>query len=139
MKFLKEHSKEIVINTVVVITYYIIAFLIIPNIPATSHIEIDLDSLLITLPLAVISVIMEVCQKHFRVWIIPDVIYCFLAFAISSESFHPYGVGVFFSYHRDVALIECLVLLVLLLLVQLIVKLLMNLVKTIKARVNRRD
>ena len=65
MKFLKEHSKEIVINTVVVITYYIIAFLIIPNIPATSHIEIDLDSLLITLPLAVISVLWRFVRNIF--------------------------------------------------------------------------
>lgn len=132
----KKQIITIAINTAIVVVYYILAFLVIPKIPAISFIEEDLDFLLISLPVMLISIVMIIVGKRFRVWIIPDIVYCVLMFAVSSESFHPYGVGVFGffykSYRRDAAFYESVGILAIMLIVQALAKLILRLVVRIK-------
>ena len=136
----KKYIIAMAINTGIVIVYYILAFLIIPNAPVLSFIEEDLDIILISLPIMIISVVMVICRKSFRVWVIPDIVFCVLVFATSSENFHPYGVGLFGfgpvskTYERKVALIESAIILIVLLGTQLAAKLVSGLVVRLKSK-----
>ncbi len=74
----KKRIIAMAINTGIVIVYYILTFLIIPNTPGLNFIEEDLDFILISLPIMIISVVIVICRKSFRVWVVPDIVFCVL-------------------------------------------------------------
>ncbi len=136
----KKRIIAMAINTGIVIVYYILTFLIIPNTPGLNFIEEDLDFILISLPIMIISVVIVICRKSFRVWVVPDIVFCVLVFATSGENFHPYGVGLFGfgpaykTYERGCALIGSIIILAVLLAAQSAAKLVSGLVVRLKSR-----
>lgn len=128
----------IAINTAIVVVYYILAFLVIPKIPVIGVIEDDLDWFLISLPVMLFSIVMIIVGRSFHVWIIPDIVYFVLMFAVSSESFHPYGVGLYGifdkTYRRDVAFYDGAAILAIMLILQATAKLILRLAVKIKSK-----
>lgn len=127
----------ITVNTLVMIGFFLIKFVLLPRIPnihltSSSSITSFLNWVVIPL-IFIIGLALE--QQRVLFWIIPDFVYCALSFAIS-EKVHDYGIGVvgFFTtahYSRDAALIDRLLTFALLLIMQFAVKLLIKLIKKV--------
>lgn len=133
---LKKYVTMTALNIVVVIVYFAISFFVLPNIPGIGKsISTDLDVIIISLPILLISIIMMIYEQHLQFWIVPDIIYCVLMITTSNDIFHPYGIGVFGfdplnrAYEKDIALIESIIVLTIMLIVQSVVKLLNRLIK----------
>lgn len=139
--FMKPDTKRniiiITVNTLVMIGFFLIKFVLLPRIPniqltSSSSITSFLNWVVIPL-IFIIGLALE--QQRVLFWIIPDFVYCALSFAIS-EKVHDYGIGVvgFFTtahYSRDAALIDRLLTFALLLIMQFAVKLLIKLIKKV--------
>lgn len=127
----------ITVNTLVMIGFFLIKFVLLPHIPniqltSSSSITSFLNWVVIPL-IFIIGLALE--QQRVLFWIIPDFVYCALSFAIS-EKVLDYGIGVvgFFTtahYSRDAALIDRLLTFALLLIMQFAVKLLIKLIKKV--------
>ena len=127
----------IAVNTLVMIGFFLIKFVLLPRIPniqltSSSSITSFLNWVVIPL-IFIIGLALE--QQRVLFWIIPDFVYCALSFAIS-EKVLDYGIGVvgFFTtahYSRDAALIDRLLTFALLLIMQYAVKLLIKLIKKV--------
>ena len=127
----------IAVNTLVMIGFFLIKFVLLPRIPniqltSSSSITSFLNWVVIPL-IFIIGLALE--QQRVLFWIIPDFVYCALSFAIS-EKVLDYGIGVvgFFTtahYSRDAALIDRLLTFALLLIMQFAVKLLIKLMKKV--------
>ena len=127
----------IAVNTLVMIGFFLIKFVLLPRIPniqltSSSSITSFLNWVVIPL-IFIIGLALE--QQRVLFWIIPDFVYCALSFAIS-EKVLDYGIGVvgFFTtahYSRDAALIDRLLTFALLLIMQFAVKLLIKLIKKV--------
>ena len=127
----------ITVNTLVMIGFFLIKFVLLPRIPniqltSSSSITSFLNWVVIPL-IFIIGLALE--QQRVLFWIIPDFVYCALSFAIS-EKVLDYGIGVvgFFTtahYSRDAALIDRLLTFALLLIMQFAVKLLIKLIKKV--------
>lgn len=133
---LKKHILMTALNIVVVVVYFAISFFALPNIPGIGKsISTDLDVIIISLPILLISIIMMINEQHLWLWIVPDIIYCVLMITTSNDNYHPYGIGVFGfdplnrAYERDIALIESIIVLAIMLIVQSVAKLLTRLIK----------
>jgi len=127
----------ITVNTLVMIGFFLIKFVLLPRIPniqltSSSSITSFLNWVVIPL-IFIIGLALE--QQRVLFWIIPDFVYCALSFAIS-EKVLDYGIGVvgFFTtahYSRDAALIDRLITFIAILIMQFAVKLLIKLIKKV--------
>ena len=127
---LKKHILMTALNIVVVVVYFAISFFALPNIPGIGKsISTDLDVIIISMPILLISIIMLINEQHLWLWIVPDIIYCVLMITTSNDNYHPYGIGVFGFDPRDIALIESIIVLAIMLIVQSVAKLLTRLIK----------
>ena len=131
----------ITINTLVMICFFLVKYVLLPRIPDINLTSgSDLDFFLIWVPIPLISIIGLVLEQHVRFWIIPDIVYCALSFAVSGEDC-PYdiGMGGLFTasyYSRELALYDRLIAFVGILILQLVIKLLIKLIKRIKCKKN---
>lgn len=136
---MKRNIIIIAINTSVMIFFFLIKFILLPQIPEINLSSgSDLDFLLTWVPIPLISIIGIVLEQHVRFWIIPDFVYCALSFAVSGEDC-PYNIGMtgFFTashYSREMALIDRLLIFAAILLMQFVIKLLIRLVKKIRCK-----
>lgn len=81
---LKKHILMTALNIVVVVVYFAISFFALPNIPGIGKsISTDLDVIIISLPILLISIIMMINEQHLWLWIVPDIIYCVLMITTS--------------------------------------------------------
>lgn len=135
---IKRQVLTTVINTAVMAAFFLIKYIFLPEIP---NIDLtsgsDLDFILTWIPIPLISIIGMIYEKHLRFWIVPDLVYCALSFAVSGENC-PYDIGIsgFFTashYSRNAALIDRAITFAAILLMQLIIKLLIGLVIRIKS------
>lgn len=61
------------LNVVVAAVYFATSFFALPNIPGFGKsIGTDLDGILISLPILLISIILIIYEQHLRLWILPD-------------------------------------------------------------------
>lgn len=123
-----------VINAAIVALYFIIIFI---NLPNTKYsLTADLGLIEISFPIFLISIIMMIFEKHLRLWIVPDIIYCLLIFIVYNEDYHPYIINkldnYYFFYDKEEVLIESVIILVLMLIVQGFVRLIMGIIKRVK-------
>lgn len=81
-----------VINTAVMVRFFLIMYVFLPMIPGFNLAKDELRLLLAWVPIPLISIVGLIIERHLRFWIIPDFIYCALSFAISGEN-NPYGIG----------------------------------------------
>jgi len=98
--------------------YFAISFFALPNIPGIGKsISTDLDVIIISLPILLMSIIMMIYEQHLLLWVVPDIIYYVLMITTSNDSYHPYGIGVFGfdplnrAYERDIAFIQSVIVL----------------------------
>lgn len=127
----------ITVNTLVMIGFFLIKFVLLPRIPniqltSSSSITSFLNWVVIPL-IFIIGLALE--QQRVLFWIILDFVYCALSFAIS-EKVLDYGIGVvgFFTtahYSRNIALIDRLITFIAILIMQFAVKLLIKLIKKV--------
>lgn len=125
------------INTAVMVVFFLIKYILLPSItdikPSVGNV---LYFVLTYAAIPLISIVGMILERHVRFWIIPDFVYCALAFAFSEGS--PYGIGLFGvfdkHYRRDIALLEEFIAFVLIVLVQLLIKLIIKLVLKIKSK-----
>lgn len=125
------------INTAVMVVFFLIKYILLPSIIDIKSSVGDISYLLLTyVSIPLISIVGMILERHIRFWIIPDFIYCALAFAFSEGS--PYGMGLFGvfdkHYRRDIALLEAFIAFILIVLIQLFIKLIIKLVLKIKSK-----
>lgn len=128
------------INTAVMVVFFLIKYILLPQIPGIKLSSgTDLYFLLTYVPIPLISIVGMVLERHVRFWIIPDFVYCALAFAFSEGS--PYGMGLFGvfdkHYRRDIALLQAFIAFILIVLIQLFIKLIIKLVLKIKSKTSK--
>lgn len=125
------------INTAVMVVFFLIKYILLPSIIDIKSSVGDISYLLLTyVSIPLISIVGMILERHIRFWIIPDFIYCALAFAFSEGS--PYGMGLFGvfdkHYRRDIALLQAFIAFILIVLIQLFIKLIIKLVLKIKSK-----
>ena len=125
------------INTAVMVVFFLIKYILLPSIIDIKSSVGDISYLLLTyVSIPLISIVGMILEQHVRFWIIPDFIYCALAFAFSEGS--PYGMGLFGvfdkHYRRDIALLQAFIAFILIVLIQLFIKLIIKLVLKIKSK-----
>ena len=125
------------INTAVMVVFFLIKYILLPSIIDIKSSVGDISYLLLTyVSIPLISIVGMILERHVRFWIIPDFVYCALAFAFSEGS--PYGMGLFGvfdkHYRRDIALLQAFIAFILIVLIQLFIKLIIKLVLKIKSK-----
>ena len=125
------------INTAVMVVFFLIKYILLPSIIDIKSSVGDISYLLLTyVSIPLISIVGMILERHIRFWIIPDFVYCALAFAFSEGS--PYGMGLFGvfdkHYRRDIALLQAFIAFILIVLIQLFIKLIIKLVLKIKSK-----
>ncbi len=133
---MKRNIIIIAINTSVMIFFFLIKFILLPQIPDINLSSgSDLNFLLTWVSIPLISIIGMALQQHVRFWIIPDFVYCVLSFAVSGEDC-PYNIGMSgfaeSHYSRGIALLDRLLTFGAILFMQFAIKLLIRLVKKLK-------
>lgn len=130
------------INTAVMVVFFLIKYILLPSF---TDIEISVGNVLYFVltyaAIPLISIVGMILERHVRFWIIPDFVYCALAFAFSEGS--PYGMGLFGvfdkHYRRDIALLEEFIAFILIVLIQLLIKLIIKLVLKIKSKTSKSE
>ena len=141
-QFAKKPLVLISINTAVMVVFFLIKYILLPSIiDIKSSVGDILYFLLTYVSIPLISIVGMILERHVRFWIIPDFVYCALAFAFSEGS--PYGMGLFGvfdkHYRRDIALLQAFNAFIQIVLIQLFIKLIINLVLKIKSKTEKSE